>query len=142
MLDLGSIFEVKFSKSYYIKFILISGIFSNLLQYYFLGPSFGGMSGVIYGMLGFLWINKKLNQEFEFSLPKHDIILMIGWFFLCLFGIFPNVANFAHAGGLIVGIWWAVGVNFKMQLDRFKYIGLGILILFITVMVEKYHFHL
>lgn len=141
-LDLGSILEYKYSPKFVLSFILVSGIFSNLLQYLFMGPRFGGMSGVLYGMLAYLWINKKLNPDFEFSLPKHDIILMIGWFFLCLFGIFANVANFAHAGGIAVGIWWAAFSNFKIDRERFKYIGYGIFVVIITVIVEKYKLHL
>lgn len=136
LLDLGSIFEYKFSRNHFFAFVVVSGIFSNLLQYTFKGASFGGMSGVIYGMLGFLWVNKKLNTEFEFTLPKHDIILMIGWFFLCLVGIFPNIANFAHAGGLIVGIIWAIYLNFKINFETIKYFIFAIALLIITILIE------
>ena len=139
--DLGRIFEYKFTTKKYLLFIIVTGIFSNCLQYFFKGPSFGGMSGVLYGLLSFLWINKKLNPEFEFSLPKHDTIMMILWFFLCLFGIFPNVANFAHAGGIVIGILGAIALNFQFSLDRLKYFGYAIFVLMITIVVEKYNLH-
>lgn len=139
--DLGRVFEYKFSIKKFVIFILISGIFSNLLQYFFKGPSFGGMSGVLYALLSFLWINKKLNPDFEFSLPKHDTVMMILWFFLCLFGIFPNVANFAHAGGIFVGILGAIALNYKISFDRFKYFGYALFVLVVTVIVEKFNLH-
>lgn len=140
-LDIGSIIEFKYSKKYLIAFVFISGVVSNLFQYAFKGPSFGGMSGVIYAMLGFIWINKKINTSFEYSLPKHDIFMMIGWFFLCLFGIFPNVANYAHAGGLAIGIWWATLTNFEATMKRVQYLSYGIFVVLITVLIEKFNFH-
>jgi GlpG protein len=136
--DLGNLVEYKFGTLFLTKFIFVSGIVSNLLQYYFKGPSFGGMSGVLYGLLGLIWIYEKLNNDFEFHFPKHDLIMMIGWFFLCLFGIFPNVANFAHAGGLVVGIIWASVINFKLTKERIIYFSYGVLILLVTIIVEHY----
>ena len=140
-LDLGSIFEYKFKASKFFLFIFISGVFSNLLQYFFVGKSFGGMSGVLYAFLAYLWLAKRLDDKFEFSLPKQDSYLMIGWFFLCLVGILPHIANFAHAGGIAIGLWWAVFANFKFDFDRIKYIGIGFFIVFVTILVEKYHLH-
>jgi GlpG protein len=139
--DLGNVFEYSFKPTKFLIFIFVSGVLSNLLQYYFLGPSFGGMSGVIYGMLSFLWINKKLDARFEFSLPKHDVFMLIAWFFLCLFGIFPNVANFAHAGGAAVGILWAVFMNFKFNRERIIYLLYAVSLVMITVLVEKFSIH-
>jgi len=34
------------------------------------------------------------------------VILMIGWFFLCLSGMMGPIANTAHAVGLVAGIVW------------------------------------
>jgi membrane associated rhomboid family serine protease len=34
------------------------------------------------------------------------VLMMIVWFFLCLVGIIPHVANAVHAFGLGVGLIW------------------------------------
>ncbi|RLA57659.1 MAG: rhomboid family intramembrane serine protease [Gammaproteobacteria bacterium] len=82
---------------------------SNLAQYAFGGPSvFGGMSGVVYGLLGFSWVGPLLQPRWQIQPPRGIMIFMVGWLVLCLFGIvevlgFGAVANAAHVGGLLVG---------------------------------------
>jgi len=136
--DLGYAMEFSFGKNFLIKFIVITALISNLLQFASRGPAFGGMSGVLYGMLGFIWVYKKLNPNFEFSLPKSDVYLMIFWFFLCLFGVLEMIANMAHAGGLVSGILIAVFINFKLDTERLKYFLVALFFLLITVLVEAY----
>jgi GlpG protein len=136
--DLGYAIEYSFGKHFLIKFILITALISNLLQFFSHGPSFGGMSGVLYGMLGFIWVYKNLNPQFEYSLPKSDIYLMIFWFFLCLSGILEMIANMAHAGGIVTGILVAVFMDFKMEKARIKYFLWAMFFLLITVLVEAY----
>ncbi len=106
--DLGSLFEKEHGALKYILFILSVGISSNLLQYMAIGPRFGGLSGLVYGLLGFLWIYGKTHEEAVFRLPKRDIGLMIGWYFLCLSGLIGNIANIAHGVGLAVGMIWGL----------------------------------
>lgn len=136
--DLGYLIEHIFGKSFLLKFILISGIVSNLLQYAISGPQFGGMSGVLYGMLGFLWVHKKLNESFEYALPKFDVGMMIGWYFLCMTGLLGPIANSAHGGGLVAGIITAVLLNFKWDKAHLKFFALAIFFLIFTLGVEGY----
>jgi GlpG protein len=90
--------------------ILIAGIASNLGQYWWGGPSLmGGLSGVIYGLLGFIGIHQKLNPQSSLNVPPSIIIFMLVWLVIGMSGavnlfIDGSVANMAHAGGLIVGI--------------------------------------
>ncbi|MBY0413617.1 MAG: rhomboid family intramembrane serine protease, partial [Bdellovibrionales bacterium] len=77
--DLGYLIEHKFGKNDLLLLILISGVTSNILQYCISGPQFGGMSGVLYAMLGFVWVYKKIHHDFDYSLPARDITIMIGW---------------------------------------------------------------
>jgi GlpG protein len=136
--DLGNLIENSFGKKFLIKFILISAFASNLFQNFINGPTFGGMSGVIYAMFGFIWVHHKLDTSFEFSLPKFDIGMMIGWFFICLTGLLGPIANSAHGGGLITGILIAVFLNFKPDRLRFKFLFLALFFLIFTVGVEGY----
>lgn len=136
--DLGYLLEHSFGKNFVLLFVLISGFFSNLFQYFVSGPQFGGMSGVLYGMLGFIWVYKKLNSDFEYALPRFDIGMMIGWFFVCLTGYLGPIANTAHGVGLVVGIIAAIAKNFKWEIIRLKYFSLGIFFLIFTLLVEGY----
>ena len=136
--DLGYALEHAFGKYFLIKFILISAFISNCLQFAVQGPSFGGMSGVLYGMLSFIWVYKNLNPAFEYTLPKADVYLMIFWFFLCLFGVLDMIANMSHAGGIVVGILAAIFYQFKKEKTRIKYFLAAMFFLLITILVEAY----
>ncbi|MFW6131143.1 MAG: rhomboid family intramembrane serine protease [Candidatus Aminicenantaceae bacterium] len=104
--SLGSEIENRISSVYLTSLILFIAVPSNLAQYLITGPSFGGMSGVVYGLLGFIWMKGKFDPESGFFLNKTILILMIGWFFISLTGLVGNVANIAHAVGLVCGMTW------------------------------------
>ena len=136
--DLGNLIEHSFGKNFLLIFVLVTGLVSNIMQYLVSGPQFGGMSGVLYSMLGFVWVHKKLNPDFEFSLPRFDIGMMIGWFFLCLTGTLGPIANTAHGAGLVAGMVAAIALNFKWETIRLKYSSLAVFFLIFTLAVEGY----
>ena len=90
--------------------VLISSIVSNLSQFYWTSSNlFGGLSGVIYGLLGFCLIEEMESKYDLYGLPPALYLFMIIWVILGFLGIldlfgFGSVANFAHLGGLISGI--------------------------------------
>jgi GlpG protein len=114
---LGSKIEQFDGHLIFINLILFCSICSNLTQYFFGGPSlFGGLSGVIYGMLGFCMIIELESQFERYDLPPALYLFMIVWLVLGFMGVltlfgFGNVANFAHLGGLISGIIFAMIIN-------------------------------
>ncbi|PIK15283.1 rhomboid family intramembrane serine protease [Halobacteriovorax sp. JY17] len=143
MKDLGKIIEREKSSNFLLVFIVIIGTLSNFSQFLISGPNFGGMSGVVYGLLGYLWMYKRINKEAEFSLPKSDVMLMIGWFFLCLVGVFVfAIANMAHAVGLTLGMLLGIfyGARDSKESTSIRDIGLFSLLAFalplITWVVE------
>ncbi len=91
-------------------------VVSNLAQYLVSGPLFGGMSGVIYGLFGYVWIQSLTNPRFRIRLNPVIIKLMLGWFVLCWSGLLEKffglaVANTAHSAGLASGIAAALVVS-------------------------------
>jgi len=104
--DLGSMIEARKSPWLLLVLVLAIAAVSNVAQYLVSGPTFGGMSGVVYGLLGYVWMQGKFNPASGLALQRQTVTLMIIWFFLCLSGFMGNIANTAHAVGAIVGIAW------------------------------------
>ncbi len=84
--------------------VLTIAIPSNVCQYYYTGPLFGGLSGVLYGLFGFIWIKSRFDPLAGYIMPSDMIFWLLGWFVLCLVGIIPHAANVVHAVGLGVGM--------------------------------------
>lgn len=102
--DIGSALEAQESTKDMVILTVLFGMFTNIAQYLVVGPSFGGMSGVVFAYLGHLWMRVRFNPESPYSLPKRDIILMICWLVFCMTGIVGSIANVAHAVGLSLGM--------------------------------------
>jgi len=104
--DVGSMIVAR--KGSWLRLVMVLAIaaISNVAQYLTCGPNFGGMSGVVYGLLGYVWMQGKFNPASKLALHQQTVTLMIVWFFLCLSGLMGNIANTAHAVGAIVGIAW------------------------------------
>ena len=104
--DLGSMIEGHQSSWRLAVLVLVIGACSNLAQFYYHGPAFGGMSGVVYGLLGYIWMRGRFDPGSGLFLQPSTVIMMIIWFFACFTPIMPNVANACHAVGLVMGIAW------------------------------------
>ena len=72
----------------------------------------GGMSGVVYGLFGYIWMKAIYDPSSRLYLSQGTIFLMVGWLFFCmltpnlggLLGESARVANWAHAVGLVSGM--------------------------------------
>jgi len=105
--DLGSMIEGRQSSLHLLLLTIVIAICSNLGQVYIgHSPDFGGMSGVVYGLLGYVWMRGKFDPASGLYLHPYNVIMMLVWFFACLLNIIPHVANTAHAVGLGIGIAW------------------------------------
>jgi GlpG protein len=112
LVDLGSMIEARENSRKLFSLMLIIGVLSNLAQWKFGGgPNFVGMSGVVYGLLGYLWMRGKFDPSSGLFLHQQTVMMMMIWFFACWFAI-PNIANYAHTGGLVVGMAWGLAASF------------------------------
>lgn len=112
--DLGSMIEGNEGPRRLLLVILLSAGISNFAQYAIEipglpmlsggHPSFGGMSGVVYGLLGYIWMRGKFDPTSGLFLHKYVVIQMLVWLFLCMTPLIGNVANLAHVFGLLVGM--------------------------------------
>lgn len=119
---LGGAIERRRGRARYLLLVLVVAILSNLAQY-FLGdigsglplaslprsPNFGGMSGVVYGLFGYVWMKTRFQPELGLYIDRTNILILMAWFFLCMTPAIrtvtgSGVANVAHAAGLLAGM--------------------------------------
>jgi GlpG protein len=107
--ELGRRIESRQGSVNLIGLTLLFSLVSNYAQFVFSGPTlFGGLSGVLYGLLGHCWIFQILSPNSAYRLPRGVLAMMLIWLLLCLSGLvsmigFGEIANAAHVGGLLVG---------------------------------------
>lgn len=101
--DFGLMTESRVGPPKYLAMVLVIAALSNYAQFRTTGGGFGGMSGVVYGLFGYVWVLGKLDPDSGVGIHPTNATYMLGWFVLCLVGIIPNVANSAHLVGLVIG---------------------------------------
>lgn len=107
--QLGGSIELKLSKGTLLGLLLISATISNIGQYLVSGANFGGLSGVVYALVGFVWWLGYLAPERGLSLSKPVVGFLLFWLVLGFVDLLPvNVANTAHLLGLLSGCFFAV----------------------------------
>jgi len=108
--EFGRRVELVSGRSAYLVLMLTLASGSNAGQYLWDGPVlFGGLSGVVYGLVGYVWIRNRVAPKPLLNVQPGIIYMLIGWLLICLFGIvdlFINggVANGAHVSGLLIGM--------------------------------------
>ena len=106
--QLGDLLERRYHPLLFLALIALIAAASNLAQYFASGPLFGGLSGVVYGLFGWLWISGRMNPNLDIQLDPRFVTMLIAWFFLCwvnFFGLFDiSIANVAHTVGLLIGM--------------------------------------
>lgn len=104
--DLGSMIEGRQGSLQLALLVLVLAGLSDFGQYYVSGPIFGGMSGVVYGLLGYAWIRGKFDPGSGLFLHPSTVNMMLIWLVLCYSNLLGPVANTAHAVGLVSGMAW------------------------------------
>jgi len=106
LMDLGSMIEGRQSSWTLGILVVVFAAISNVGQYLVSGPIFGGMSGVVYGLLGYIWIRGKRDPGSGLFLHPSTVTMMIIWFFLGFTPLLGHIANTAHGAGLVTGMLW------------------------------------
>lgn len=106
LFQLGSMIEGLQGRRQLALIVGVIAVLSNLSQYLIADAGFGGMSGVVYGLFGYVWMKGKFDPASGFFVDPRTVALMGVWFVLCFTGLIGPIANYAHAGGLIAGAAW------------------------------------
>ncbi|MGE4535052.1 rhomboid family intramembrane serine protease [Halomonas sp.] len=101
--------------------VVAAGIGGNLAQYAAGTALFGGMSGVDFALLGYVWLMSRRLPGSGFFVPQMLVVFMLGWMVFTMTDMagavgFGNVANEAHLGGLVVGL--ALGWYYSARARR------------------------
>jgi len=109
--ELGRRVEIAVGHLNTLMLCLSVAVICNVSQFVYSGSIlFGGMSGVVYGLLGFGWVAPLVQPHWAGMRPMQSVILlMLGWLVVCMVGLvealgFGRIANAAHLAGLLSGI--------------------------------------
>ncbi len=84
--------------------LFVTALCSNWAQFLMVGPNFGGLSGVVYGLVGFAWLYGVLRPNEPELIAKPMVGFMVFWLILGFVDVlFIPMANWAHLGGLFSG---------------------------------------
>ena len=103
--DLGCQVEKKLGRWHFLGMFLVLAACANFVEAA-LGPVrfFGGLSGVVYGFLGFVWVQTLSSSPKGFHLRGATILILLAWFALGIVQKDLPVTNWANAGGLVTGM--------------------------------------
>lgn len=105
--QLGCMIEARRSPWLLAGLVAGTALVSNFAQFFFShSPYFGGMSGVVYGLAGYVWMLGKYHSASGVGLNPQSVTILLVWLVACYTGIVGSVANTAHLVGLIVGVVW------------------------------------
>jgi len=99
----GLLIESRFRSWPFLALVLFTALLSNVAQAFVSGPNFGGMSGVNYGLFGFLLARSKLHPNPGFVIHPQTAAMLLIWLVVCFTGMMGPVANTAHLVGFASG---------------------------------------
>jgi len=118
---LGSRIEKLDGLSVFLFIFILTGILSNAGQFFWTQQYlFGGLSGAVYGLLGYCFIIELDGRHGRYGLPEALYLFMFIWLLVGFTGVlsffgFGNVANTAHLVGMIAG--FIIGLITKYSLN-------------------------
>lgn len=94
-----------------IALFIFCGLAGNVMQWWLAGPSFGGVSGVVYGLAAWT-VLRQTRYKVPYGVPPAVLVIMVVFMLITITGetIAPGitgVANGGHLGGLLCGFLMA-----------------------------------
>ncbi len=112
---LGNEVEERMGSWKYLIFIVLVSACSNTAYYVVAGPNFGGLSGLIYALVGFLWSLEKSDPKVYYKDVDRSIFIFFTVWYVSSWVLtgagFAKIANTIHAVGALVGILFGAYVG-------------------------------
>ena len=106
---LGAAVERRFGSVSLLNFTVVTAVISNATQYFVVGTNFGGLSGVVYALFGFCWLNHKRYPQAQPLISDALAMFMLVWLILGFADVlWVSMANWAHLAGLLAGLIMAL----------------------------------
>ena len=86
-----------------ITLVIISAAGANICQWWFVGPNFGGLSGLVYALMAYLYLMHRFGGKTNYRIDNNLALLMLALIPLSATGLLGKFSNYAHIGGLICG---------------------------------------
>jgi GlpG protein len=104
--------------------IIVIALFSNTIQFLYGGSIFfGGMSGVVYGLFGYICLWQFIDPRKNLVLPGALIFFLLLTLFIMTAIDLDFVADEAHIGGLLTGVFYgaiAAGIS-RIRRQKIKH---------------------
>lgn len=104
--SLGALLEYKLGHARTVAAFVFLALVSMAFEYAFFRGGVG-LSGVVYGLFGYFWAQRGIDRDASAAADQNTTYLFIGWGLICIAATWMgtmNVANVAHAMGLVAGI--------------------------------------
>lgn len=105
--QLGGDIEKRLGSLKLLQIFLFSAALSGAGQYWVEDANFGGLSGVVYALMGYAWLLGSLAPEKGITLAKPIVGFMLVWLILGYVQPYMAIANTAHLVGLLAGLFLA-----------------------------------
>ncbi|SCC23748.1 rhomboid family intramembrane serine protease GlpG [Kosakonia oryziphila] len=106
---LGGAVEKRFGTGKLVVITLISALLSGFVQHQLTGPWFGGLSGVVYALIGYVWLHGVRDPIPQVALPNGLFILTVALMVAEWFGVMGfAIATGAHTAGMAIGLAMAL----------------------------------
>ncbi len=85
--------------------LIVGAALPNIAEFFVSGPRFGGLSGVVYALLGYSWLRTRLQPDCGLAMPPALMGFMLVWLVLGFLDMLGTpTANIAHLVGLLIGL--------------------------------------
>ncbi len=117
----GRMMEPVLGKLAYALVIVVMAFTGNVLQYLWSADiNFGGMSGVVYGQIGLIWMWQSLRPYTSLRLPLPMIMVFLLALVLMEILASSMIASAAHLGGLLAGMLCGLVLGILYKSDRVR----------------------